>query len=99
MKKMIRIFSYVLMILGVVILLGGFGTGIAMLVARGGREVGRALPMMRMLGAGSAVMTALRVMLEGVLVSGFGMVIYLLGDFTQPGNPELPVHPAKKSTK
>jgi hypothetical protein len=99
MKKLIRIFSYFLMILGAVIILGGLGTGIAMLVARGAREVGRALPMMRMLGPGSAVMTALRVMLQGLLVSGFGMVIYLLGEFTNTRPTELMQKSPGKNSK
>lgn len=95
MKKLIRVFSYILMILGAVIILGGLGTGIAMLVARGAREMGRALPMMRMLGSGSAIMTGLRVMLQGLLVSGFGMVIYLLGDYVNPKNAPAPELTAK----
>ncbi|MGA9396697.1 MAG: hypothetical protein WBV22_00435 [Anaerolineaceae bacterium] len=95
MKKLIRVFSYILMILGAVILLGGLGTGIAMLFARGAREMGRGLPMMRMLGSGSAIMTTLRVMLQGLLVSGFGMVIYLIGDLANPKNAPAPEFPAK----
>ena len=97
MKKLIRVFSYILMILGVVIILGGLGTGIAMLVARGAREVGRALPMMRMFGSGSAITNALRVMLQGLLVSGFGMVIYLMGDLANHKNAQHPELMAKKT--
>ena len=99
MNKLIRVFSYILMVLGIVIILGGLGTGIAMLVARGAREVGRAMPMMKMLGSGSAVMASLRVMLQGLLVSGFGMVIYLLGDIARPKPAEIPEKPTKKAVK
>lgn len=103
MNKVIRVFSYVLMILGIVIILGGLGSGIAMLVARGareiGREAGRALPMFRMMGSGSAIMTGLRVMLQGLLVSGFGMVIYLLGDVTHPKPVEIPEKTSGKTLK
>lgn len=80
MNKLIRIFSYVLMGLGALIVLGGLGTGIAMLAARGAHLMERSLPFLRMLGSGSAVMIALRAMLQGLLVSGFGMLLYLAGD-------------------
>ena len=55
MKKFIRVFSYILMILGAVIILGGLGTGIVMLVARGARMMEQAQPFMRMMGSESPV--------------------------------------------
>jgi hypothetical protein len=104
MKKLIRIFSYILMILGGLILLGGLATGIFMLIARGARMMEHSFPMVRMMGSGSAVMTGLGAMLKGVLVSGFGMLLYLAGDIAQPKTApklEAPVKAvkAKKVTK
>ncbi len=99
MKKMIRIFSYFLMILGALILLGGLGTSIVMLVARGTRDVGHALPMVKMLGSGSAIMIGLRGMLQGVLVSGFGMLLYLLGVIAHPNLSVLAEKAQQKTIK
>jgi hypothetical protein len=97
MQKLIRIFSYFLMILGAVILVGGLSTGILMLVTRGGRMMEQSWPMMRMMGPGSAFTTGLKVMLEGLLVSGFGMLLYLLGENVKPKSLPVTTVPEKKS--
>jgi len=97
MKKYIRVFSYILMILGAVIILGGLGTGIVMLVARGARMMEQAQPFMRMMGSGSAITIGLGVMLQGVLVSGFGMLLYLVGEIATPKDPPVVVIPQKTS--
>ncbi len=83
MNKFIRVFSYILMILGAVIILGGLGTGIIMLVTRGARMMEHSQPFLRMMGGGVAVTTGLKVMLQGLLVSGFGMLLYLVGEIVR----------------
>jgi hypothetical protein len=50
MNKLIRIFSYVLMILGALIVLGGLGSGIFMLFARIPRMMEHSFPAVRMMG-------------------------------------------------
>jgi hypothetical protein len=95
MQKLIRIFSYFLMILGALILVGGLGTGILMLATRGARLMEQSWPMMRMMGSGSAITTGLKVMLEGLLVSGFGMLLYLVGEIVKPKTPPAASVPEK----
>jgi hypothetical protein len=98
MKKFIRVFSYILMILGAVIILGGLGTGIIMLVTRGARIMEHSQPFIRMMGEGAVVTTGLKVMLQGLLVSGFGMLLYLVGEIAKPKDPqveELPIKPTR----
>jgi len=94
-KKFIRVFSYILMILGAVIVLGGLATGIVMLVARGARLMEHAQPFMRMMGSGSAIPIGLGVMLQGLLVSGFGMLLYLVGEIATPKEQPVVVIPDK----
>jgi hypothetical protein len=89
MKKMIRVYSYILMILGAVIVLGGLGTGVTLLLARGARIIDHAQPFLRMMGQGSAVTTALKVMLDGLMVSGFGMLLYLVGEIAKPKDADV----------
>ena len=98
MNKLIRIFSYILMILGALIVLGGLGTGIFMLMARGARVMEHSFPMVRMMGSGLAGTSGLNVMFEGLLVSGFGMLLYLLEKIARPKTspePEQPVKPVR----
>jgi hypothetical protein len=91
MNKLIRVFSYTLMILGALIILGGLTTGILMLVSRGAHMMEQSWPMMRMMGSGSVVTTRLNVMLQGLLVSGFGMLLYLAGEIAKPKDPSVAV--------
>lgn len=95
MNKLIRIFSYILMVLGALILLGGLGAGIFMLIARGAHVLQQPAPFMRMMGSGLAVTSGLRAMLEGLLVSGFGMVLYLMGEMVQSKRLTDPTPPIK----
>jgi hypothetical protein len=83
------------MILGVLIVIGGLATNIFMLSARGTRVLEHSFPIMRMMGSGLAVTTGLGVMLQGVLVTGFGMLLYLLGDIALPKTTPEPDLPAK----
>ena len=95
MNKLIRIFSYVLMILGALIVLGGLGSGIFMLFARIPHMMEHSFPAVRMMGSGTS---GFRVVLEGLLVSGFGMLLYLLEKVGRPKinqEPELPVKPVR----
>ncbi len=94
MNKLIRVFSYILMILGALIVLGGLGSGIFMLFARMPRMMEHSFPAVRMMGSGAAGMSGFRAVLEGLLVSGFGMILYLLGEIVKPKNslpPEIKV--------
>jgi hypothetical protein len=95
MKKIIRVYSYSLMILGVVIILGGLGTGISMLLIRGARMMEHSQPFIKMMGEGSAIAAGLKVMLQGLLVSGFGMLLYLVGEIVKLKNPQLEEVPIK----
>jgi hypothetical protein len=99
MNKLIRVFSYILMILGALIVLGGLVGGIFMLLfARGARGIEHSFPGMRMMGAGIAAGSGWRAMFEGLLVSGFGMVLYLLEKIGRPKTnpePEVPVKPVR----
>ena len=79
MNKFIRVFSYILMVLGAVIILGGLGAGVAGLFARGFRMAERAMPMARMMNAGGFG-NGLRIMFDGLLVSGFGMLLHQVGE-------------------
>ena len=97
MKKLIRVFSYILMILGAVIVLGGMGTGIIMLVTRGARMMEHSQPFFRMMGEGAAITTALKVMLQGLLVSGFGMLLYLVGENVKNCEPDMEELPIKST--
>jgi hypothetical protein len=103
MNKIIRVFAYILMVVGGLIVIGGIIAGILMLVLRGSREVGHALPMIRMMGQGSALSSGFGGFLGGLLVSGFGMILYLLGDIAKLNvnpQPELPAKPVRaKETK
>jgi len=96
MTKLIRVFSYILMILGAVIILGGLGVGISMLVVRGARIMEHSQPFLRMMGPGSAVMAGLIGMLEGLMVSGFGMLLYLVGEIAKSKTPPAAEIPEKK---
>jgi hypothetical protein len=98
MNKFIRVFAYILMVAGGLIVIGGIVGGILMLVLRGSREVGHALPMIRMMGQGSAMSAGFGGFLGGLLVSGFGMILYLLGDIAKPKN-SLPPETKVKTTK
>lgn len=94
MNKTIRVFAYIFMVIGGLIVIGGIIGGILMLVLRGPREVGHAIPMIRMMGQGSALSSGFGGFLGGLLVSGFGMILYLLGEIVKPKNsppPEIKV--------
>ena len=97
MNKFIRVFSYILMILGAVIFLGGLGTGIIMLVTRGARMMEHSQPFLRMMGGGVAVTTGLKAMLQGLLVSGFGMLLYLVGEIVRHKDPQAEDLPIKST--
>jgi hypothetical protein len=103
MNKIIRVVAYIFMVIGGLIVIGGIIGGILMLVLRGSREVGHAFPMIRMMGQGSALSSGFGGFLGGLLVSGFGMILYLLGDIAKPKSspePEQPVKPVRtKVTK
>jgi len=103
MNKFIRVFAYILMVAGGLIVIGGIIGGILMLVLRGSREVGHAFPMIRMMGQGSALSSGFGGFLGGLLVSGFGMILYLLGDIAKPKTnpePQLPAKPVRaRATK
>jgi hypothetical protein len=89
MNKLIRVFAYILMVVGGLIIIGGIIGGILMLVLRGSREFGHALPMVRMMGQGSALSSGFGGFLGGLMVSGYGMILYLLGDIAKLKlNPE-----------
>jgi hypothetical protein len=91
MNKFIRVFSYILMILGALIFLGGLGSGIAGLFLRGVREVSRNLPMARLALSGVGIASGLRTILIGLLVSGFGMFLHQVTEIVQriKGDPKL----------
>jgi hypothetical protein len=97
MNKTIRVFAYILMVVGGLIVIGGIIAGILMLVLRGSREVGHAIPMVRMMGQGSALSSGFGAFLGGLFVSGYGMILYLLGEIVKPKNSLPPEVKVKKT--
>jgi uncharacterized membrane protein len=95
MNKFIRVFAYILMVLGALIVLGGFVSGIVMLGTRGFHMLEQSAPMLRMMGGFSGITTGLKLMLQGLLVSGFGMLLYLLGQIAEPKEPPAITKPEK----